>query len=579
MKLKVRYALAALAALGLAAPATAAVVHSNPITGSNPGLVSPYTTGQTVAANLSASGIGHGAGATGTSANDRYAANSWNTTSLDNTAYFDWTLSPSSGFSIDFASLTGNWQRSSTGPSSYSLRSSLDGYGADLVTGSIGGSGTAEAFNLSLASATLNSVVAPITFRLYAWGTTNSGGTFSINDFSFDAAIAAVATGNNSVITGPVPQSFGRVMVGQTPSINFNLAKTGSDATTYAATANNNGVVVTADGAIASGSQSENVSLQLQNNANGSANTGVKAFSVAVDNLAATSAAAGQGSADPNDAVAVSATVVANRVLAASQVDLGSVIVGVATPSQLTTVTTTGDDNNNTRVTLNGGSATDSFVTVAAAATQLFDNSADSTARGVAGTFATAGAKSGSVALAVTGEGLAGEAVQSAAVDYVATAFDPSAAAFLSNAGTTLTLDFGTVLQGSGVHSLGDAIYNVLQTLDYTAGLDLDSVLGSGDLSVLSADLVSGAFTNRAAGQTNAFDFLASFDGNAPIGTYSTTYTLGFSDADGIAGASSFGAQQLTLQLTGTVGVPEPSTFVMGLAGCVALLRCRRMLA
>lgn len=579
MKLKSRYALAAIAALGLAAPASAAVIHSNPISGSNPGLVSPYTAGQTVAANLSASGIGRGAGVTGSNANDRYNANSWNSASLDATAYFDWTLTPTNGFSIDFASLTGNWQRSGTGPSSYSLRSSLDGYGSDLASGAIGGSGSAEAFNLSLGSSTLNSVVAPITFRLYAWGTANAAGTFSINDFSFDAALSAVASGNNSAINGPVPQSFGRVIVDQTPSLNFDLSKTGSDSTTYAATSSNNGVVVTADGSIGGGSQNETVSLQLQNNANGSAGTGAKSFIVTVDNLAATIAGVGQGSADPNDAIAVSATVVANRVLAASQVDLGSVIVGAATPSQLTTVSTTGDDDNNTRVTLDGVSATDGSVTVAASANQLFEDSNDSAARGVAGTFATAGAKSGSVALAVTGEGLAGEAVQAVSVAYVATALDPSAAAFLSNAGTTLTLDFGTVLQGSGVHSLGDAIYNLLQTTGYTAGLDFDSVVGSGDLSVLSADLVGGAFANLTAGTADAFEFLASFDGNAPLGSYSTTYTLGFSDADGIAGASSFGAQQLTLQLTGTVAVPEPSTFVLGLAGCLMLLRGRRIAA
>jgi hypothetical protein len=101
-------------------------------------------------------------------------------------------------------------------------------------------------------------------------------------------------------------------------------------------------------------------------------------------------------------------------------------------------------------------------------------------------------------------------------------------------------------------------------------------VSGSGDLSILSADLASGAFSNLAAGSANAFEFLASFDGNNAPGVYSTTYTLGFSDADGIAGASAIGSQQLTLQLTGTVAVPEPSTLLLGLAGCIAMLQARR---
>ena len=571
----IRFALTALAVCATV-PASAAVIYNNPITGSNPNTSNPYTAGQTVASNLTGSGVGRGAGATGTNANDRYNANSWNTAAFDSTAYFDWTLTPASGFGIDFTSLSGAWQRSSTGPSSYSLRSSLDGFVSDIASGTIGGSGSAAPYNISLAAAAFDAVVAPITFRLYPWGTTNSGGTFSVNDFSFDGAVAAIAAGNNSVITGPVPQSFGRVIVGQTPSLNVNLTKTSSDATTYTATPNNNGVTVSADGAIAGGNQNEVVGLQLQNSANGSAATGVKAYTLTVDNTASDSAAAGQGSADPDDAVSVSATVVANRVLASTPVDLGSVMVGAPTASELSTLTTSGDDHNNTRVTLDGSAATDGSATVTAGASQLFDDASDSVGRSVSGTFASAGAKSGSVSLSVTGEGLAGEAVQGAAIDYTASVYDPSSAAFLSNGNTTLTLDFGTVLQGSGLHTLSDAVYNLLQTIDYTAGLDLDMVSGSGDLSVLSADLVSGEFSNLAAGAANAFDFLASFDGNSAPGVYSTTYTLGFSDADGIAGASALGSQQLTLQLTGTVAVPEPSTLLLGLAGCIAMLQTRR---
>jgi hypothetical protein len=213
---------------------------------------------------------------------------------------------------------------------------------------------------------------------------------------------------------------------------------------------------------------------------------------------------------------------------------------------------------------------------VAAGASQLFDDASDSVGRNVSATFTSAGAKSGSMSLSVTGEGLAGETVQSATIDYAASVYDPSSAAFLSNGNATLTLDFGTVVQGSGLHTLSDAVYNLLQTLDYTAGLDLDVVSGSGDLSILSADLASGAFSNLAAGSANAFEFLASFDGNNAPGVYSTTYTLGFSDADGIAGASAIGSQQLTLQLTGTVAVPEPSTLLLGLAGCIAMLQARR---
>jgi hypothetical protein len=568
---------AAMLLIALGNTAAAAVIHSNEITDANPSTANPFTTGQTVSANMTASGIGRGSGISGNSGGNRYNAAGFSLGSIDLNDYFSWTLTPNSGFSLDLTSLTGNWQRSSTGANSYALRSSLDGFGANITSGTITGSGSPAAFNLDLSGAAFNAIASAVEFRLYGFAAGSATGTFSVNDFSFDGAVNALAAGNNSVITAPVSAAFGRVMQSQTPSINFNLTKTGSDATTYSATPVNNGVAVTADGAVAGGAQAELIGLQLQNNANGSAATGVKAYNVTIDNTAANSAAAGQGSADPNDVVGVSATVVANRAITSSPVNLGNVIVGASTAPQLSTLSTTGDDNNFTRVTVNGTSANDGSVTVGAASSQLFDGAADTIGRNVSGTFATAGAKSGSVSLAVAGEGLAGEAVGSVAVGYTANAYDASSAAFASNSGTTLSLDFGTFIHNNGVQTLGDAIVNLLQTAGFTAELDFDSIVGSGDTGLLFTDLASGEFTALEAGAANAHEFLASFDTNNAPGTYSATYTIGLSDADGYAGAGAAGSQTLTLNLSGTIQVPEPSAallFVLG--GLGAAIAARR---
>lgn len=553
--------------------ANAANIHSNEITDSAPSSSNPFTLGQTVAANMTASGIGRGSGLTGNAGSNRYNAAGFNTT-LDLNDYFSWTLTPNSGFQIDFTNLTGNYQRSSTGPTTYAFRSSLDGYAADIATGAITGSGSAVAFSMNLGGAAFNSVTSAITFRLYAYGGTSAAGTFSVNDFIFDGSVSALATGNNSTITAPGTAGFGRVMQGQTPSLNVNLTKTGSDATTYSAVASNNGLTVTADGAIAGGSQNEIVGLQLANNANGSASTGTKAYTLTVDNTIGTSAGAGQGSADANDVVNVSATVVGNRTINSSAVNLGSVIVGASTGAQNTTLSTTGDDNNNTRVTVNGASATDGSVIVAAGSSQLFDGAADTVLRSVAGTFATAGPKSGAIGLSTAGEGLSGEAVNPVAVSYTAAAFDSSTAAFAANSANALTIDFGTFMQGSGVQSVSEAIFNALQTAGYTAELDFDSIIGSGDTSVLFTDLANGEFTALAAGLSNAYSFLTSFDTNNVPGVYSATYTLGLSDADTYAGAGLAGSQVLTLNVSGTI-IPEPSTLLLVLPGLITLLARR----
>ena len=120
----------------------------------------------------------------------------------------------------------------------------------------------------------------------------------------------------------------------------------------------------------------------------------------------------------------------------------------------------------------------------------------------------------------------------------------------MSNSGTSLTLDLGTFAAGSGMHSVGEAIYNVLQTNGLTAELDFDTIMGTGDTSILSTDLTNGAFTALAAGVGNAFAFNAMFDANNAPGGYSATYQLDLSDADSYSGATS---QSLTLNLSGMI--------------------------
>ncbi len=110
-----------------------------------------------------------------------------------------------------------------------------------------------------------------------------------------------------------------------------------------------------------------------------------------------------------------------------------------------------------------------------------------------------------------------------------------------------LTIDFGTLPAGSGVIDSAFEIFNLSPINGFnmfTADLDLDSIVGSGDTGVLGSDLAS--FAGLLADTSNGF--LASFDTSTP-GTFNATYTLNLSDED-IPGATS---QTLTLQLLGEV--------------------------
>jgi hypothetical protein len=64
-------------------------IFTNPITGTNPNTSNPYTTGQTVNANITVSGIGRGTGITGQIASNEYSASGWESGSFNSNDYFE----------------------------------------------------------------------------------------------------------------------------------------------------------------------------------------------------------------------------------------------------------------------------------------------------------------------------------------------------------------------------------------------------------------------------------------------------------------------------------------------------------
>jgi len=161
-------------------------IFDNPITGTNPNTSNPYSIGQTVDPNLSASGIGRGSGITGSAANNRYSATQWNSISLDANDYFEFTLTPNPGKTISFISFVYTGQASGTGPLNFAFRSSADGFTTDIGTPS------ATGVTISLAAMSYQNITAAITFRFYGWNASSGTGTFSINDFTFNGATSVL---------------------------------------------------------------------------------------------------------------------------------------------------------------------------------------------------------------------------------------------------------------------------------------------------------------------------------------------------------------------------------------------------
>ncbi len=167
---------------------------------------------------------------------------------------------------------------------------------------------------------------------------------------------------------------------------------------------------------------------------------------------------------------------------------------------------------------------------------------------GLAGSTATAGLLSGTVTIdnidVSTGAAGLGSDDANDTITVNLDVLDHANASFASGVDQDLlTIDFGTLAVGGTVNSAFD-LFNLESTLAFTADLDLDSIVGSGDTAVLGSNLAG--FAGLAAGGSNAFS--ASFD-TSSLGSFSASYTINLSDED-IAGATN---QVLTLQLLGEV--------------------------
>lgn len=170
-------------------------IFENNINDINPNTFNPYTNGQLVDANIIVSGIGRGAGINGNTANDRYNARDWFSGSLDTNDYFEFSLTPNTGYKIDFLSLVYKAQVSTQGPVNFALRSSVDGFATDITLPVITNSGSeVTPLTIDLSAAEFQNCTGTITFRFYAWGATATTGTFSINEFAFNGSVTCDAS-------------------------------------------------------------------------------------------------------------------------------------------------------------------------------------------------------------------------------------------------------------------------------------------------------------------------------------------------------------------------------------------------
>ncbi|MCS6813316.1 MAG: DUF4347 domain-containing protein [Cyanobacteria bacterium] len=162
--------------------------------------------GQPTNGTLSNMTEGSGLTNTGIPANDVFWANGWQETSVADAIiandYFEFTIQANPGFVLTLDDLQFQELRSATGPTNFSVRSSLDGYTTDLLTTTTATVLTSR--TVTLGGASFTNVTTPITFRFYAWGASAAIGTWRIDNVQINGSI--VTTSPVVTLVGILPQ-------------------------------------------------------------------------------------------------------------------------------------------------------------------------------------------------------------------------------------------------------------------------------------------------------------------------------------------------------------------------------------
>lgn len=111
---------------------------------------------------------------------------------IDGSAYFEFSLTPQNGASVTITEFKFGSRSTGTGPTTYSIRSSADGYGANIATGTTLAN---SAWALNTNSSLSVNLTTARTFRIYGHGGGGSPSTNTSNWRIDDLAVAVTVTG------------------------------------------------------------------------------------------------------------------------------------------------------------------------------------------------------------------------------------------------------------------------------------------------------------------------------------------------------------------------------------------------
>ena len=150
---------------------------------------SPFSTTANVVASVFNRGVGLNANG-GTNSINSNGFTIGTPLILSNNEYYQFTLTPNSGYKLDLGTLNFGNSRSGTGPQNYDIRTSLDGYASSVQTASI------TSIINCIFPAAFNNVTTAITIRIYGYNAMNVLGTWRITSLTLTGVVTSTAPSN-----------------------------------------------------------------------------------------------------------------------------------------------------------------------------------------------------------------------------------------------------------------------------------------------------------------------------------------------------------------------------------------------
>ena len=151
----------------------------------------------TVGPNVTASSLTRGGGLGTTTTANTFSSNQFATgtaLTLSNADYLSFTITPNSGWQLNLGALTFTDSRSSTGPQSFSIRTSLDSFGSETFGySSTGTTNVNRSFNFATLGDTYQDISSSIEIRIYGYNAGGSTGRYSlVNSLTLEGTVTPV---------------------------------------------------------------------------------------------------------------------------------------------------------------------------------------------------------------------------------------------------------------------------------------------------------------------------------------------------------------------------------------------------